>query len=211
MTGLNRNQRNTRENRRIHEVHWEKDKEKVRHAQEKSGEDRHGRKVDFDVETRRANNEYLIHDHRGRKTRSNRPNRPKDAAEDFRDGVEDFSRNQRRFWGPKNDGPVDGTPEPGQAHDYFGDYDAPVGPTKRSLKVEPPFDLADLLRPKRYSGRNGENDDYKHERRDKREDDDPRCTSDVTTLTVGCSTADRMEFQGDCPDDDAVTGQLTTL
>lgn len=235
VTGLNRNQRNTRENRRIHEVHH--DKEKVRHAQDKTGEERHGRKVDFEVETRRANNEYLIHERRGRKTRSNRASRGSKSAniepssphlrrgiplenrhvrspkrdegvglpaEDFRLGIDDFTRHQRRFWGPRNE-ENDGTPDLAQSNiDYFGDYESGSRPTKRSLKTEDFFDLADVLRVRRSPKTNSRHE-FIPGRREKREEEDPRCTSDVTTLTVGCSTADRMEFQGDCADDDAVT------
>lgn len=49
-------------------------------------------------------------------------------------------------------------------------------------------------------------------KRDEQSDDQleeqqrPRCNPDITTLTVGCSNADRMEFQSDCVDEDFVTG-----
>ncbi|XP_046477928.1 uncharacterized protein [Neodiprion pinetum] len=196
VTGMNRNQRNTRENRRIHEVH--RDKEKVRHAQEKT----------FEVEARRANNDYLVHERRGRKTRSNRrvgrsPRAPRGAEgpEDLLEGAEDFTRRQRRFWGPRSEeGGGDGKPDLVQSHvDYFGDYDTASRPTKRST----PFDLADVIRPRRALRTDAERDSS--DRREKREEEESGCVSEVTTLTVGCSTADRMEFQGDCVDDDTVT------
>lgn len=74
VTEVNRNQRNTRESRRGQQ-HQEslagrRDGEKVRHAQERS-EDRRGRKLDYEVEKRRANNEYLVHERMGRRARSN--------------------------------------------------------------------------------------------------------------------------------------------
>ncbi|CAB0035579.1 unnamed protein product, partial [Trichogramma brassicae] len=76
---------------------------------------------------------------------------------------------------------------------------------------------SDLLRMKRDMEEDEEDvdeeddDDYqdyeeRRRRRRKRQDvleEEPRrCNSDVTTLTVGCSTADRMEFQSDCVDED---------
>lgn len=220
---MNRNQRNTRENRRTvaHEGN-SREIEKVRHAQEKSvGEDRHGRKIDFKVETRRANNEYLVHEHRERKTRSNRANRggwtssgaeDRDGrsqrrsnrsrvdSEDFLTGTENLTRHQRRFWGSKNQDSGETTNA-----DYFGDYEVEPRPIKRNARVEPPaFDLADLLLRTRRSPEPSTTDG----KREKREEEDARCTSEVTTLTVGCSTADRMEFQGDCADDDSVTGDI---
>ncbi|EFN65296.1 hypothetical protein EAG_07231 [Camponotus floridanus] len=57
----------------------------------------------------------------------------------------------------------------------------------------------DLLRMKRELEER-ERDESVPERREKRNEDDSRCSSEVTTLTVGCSTADRMEFQSDCVD-----------
>lgn len=44
-------------------------------------------------------------------------------------------------------------------------------------------------------------------KREKRENDKLPCNSEITTLTIGCSTADRMEFQSECIDDTAsITG-----
>ncbi|EGI64113.1 hypothetical protein G5I_07462 [Acromyrmex echinatior] len=62
----------------------------------------------------------------------------------------------------------------------------------------------DLLRMKRELEEHERDEDIP-ERREKRNEDDSRCSSEVTTLTVGCSTADRMEFQSDCVNDDAIT------
>ncbi|KAJ8668565.1 hypothetical protein QAD02_010228 [Eretmocerus hayati] len=45
--------------------------------------------------------------------------------------------------------------------------------------------------------RRSNSDEYKRQQ--------PKCNSEITTLTVGCSTADRMEFQSDCLDDDFVS------
>ncbi|XP_012265502.2 uncharacterized protein LOC105691546 [Athalia rosae] len=242
VTGLNRNQRNTRENRRAHESPHHSDKEKLRHAQEKSattGDDRHGRKVDFEVETRRANNEYLVHERRGRKTRSNKKNeahfrrgyssgkgrsaRSAKGAEDFRSEGDELARRPRLFWeSNKEERQASGEEklEGGksdleQSHlDYFGDYDFGSAPKKRSVKgssaeTSSGFDRAEpVLGPEKNlkEDRDRFKGEYKiHDRREKREEEEPRCTSEVTTLTVGCSTADRMEFQGDCADDDAVT------
>ncbi|XP_023245780.1 uncharacterized protein LOC106640014 [Copidosoma floridanum] len=61
-----------------------------------------------------------------------------------------------------------------------------------------------------------EGDDYlvydegDRRRRRKKRDGGPEqptgsCDSEITTLTVGCSTADRMEFQSDCVDEEFVT------
>ena len=265
VTGVNRNQRNIRESRRNqHQEGVKRDREKVRHAQERTQEDRRGRKLDFDVEKRRANNEYLVHERMGRRARSNRSNRNhrdhsveevpakrtldiedllRDHArakirrgsedqrsaesasrsklrrahelakrsagdqrrtsdrskrnpktEDFRADADDFTR-IRQFWATDFDD-SDGSSILEVQEDYFGDYP----------------DTADL--PKKRSGREvtrtrrnvGELDSGRgsFERREKREEDVSRCSSEVTTITIGCSTADRMEFQTDCVEDNAI-------
>jgi len=87
--------------------------------------------------------------------------------------------------------------------DYFGDYlESESLPQKRSESLAG-MTYKDLLRMKRELE---EKDENVPERREKRNEDESRCSSEVTTLTVGCSTADRMEFQSDCLDDDAITG-----
>lgn len=297
MTDVNRNERNTRESRRSQHQQESliirRDGEKVRHAQERN-EDRRGRKLDYEVEKRRANNEYLIHERMGRRARSNHggnrsrkdysleefsaSKRSSELEEAFRDlrkralrsktrrmddqtenlrsrrshAVERLekhsqdrryardlgtvgskgevnSRNKtnriRRY--PKiedfHSDDVDAIEWPWAADpddtwisstqqaqdDYFGDYlEAENPPQKRSAPVSSAgkgMTYKDLLRIKRELEER-ETDEDIPERREKRNENDSRCSSEVTTLTVGCSTADRMEFQSDCVDDDAITG-----
>ena len=70
-------------------------------------------------------------------------------------------------------------------------------------------DYEDIIRRRRRKRRKRESD-MRHE--DEGESDErgqqqkQRCNADITTLTVGCSTADRMEFQSDCVDEDFDTG-----
>lgn len=297
VTDVNRNQRNTRESRRSQHqqesLSIRHDGEKVRHAQERN-EDRRGRKLDYEVEKRRVNNEYLVHERMGRRARSNRGNRGhKDysleeaaatlsrrsselgdtfreralrskvrrsgdhseqrsaensrskprrsrAADRFaertsreteytkidsedgevkdeinsrnrahrsrRDPIEDFRSNDadtiRRFWIAED---AWSSSSLQVQDDYFGDYlEAESPPRKRSASDTPAdkgyMTYKDLLRMKRELEER-ERDDIVPERREKRNEDDSRCNSEVTTLTVGCSTADRMEFQSDCVDD----------
>lgn len=269
-----------------------RDGEKVRHAQERN-EDRRGRKLDYEVEKRRANNEYLIHERMGRRARSNRggnrsrkdysleefsaSRRSSELEETFRDlrkralrskarrtddstedsrprtrrsralerpenrsrdarylgsegeaGSRDKANRTRRY--PKiedfhsdavdaigwpwavadpDDTWTSGTQQ-AQQDDYFGDYlEGESPPQKRSARPASPANRGmtykDLLRIKRELEER-ETDEDTPERREKRNENDSRCSSEVTTLTVGCSTADRMEFQSDCVDDDAITG-----
>lgn len=301
VTDVNRNQRNTRESRRSQHQQESPpirhDGEKVRHAQERN-EDRRGRKLDYEVEKRRANNEYLVHERMGRRARSNHggnrsrkdysleeisssrrsseleetfrdlrervlrskvrrsgdleqriaessrsKTRRSRAAEDTRyatdrgtadrneDEIDDgmnsrdkANRSRRypkiedfhpydvdligRFWAADRDD--SGTSNTLQVQgDYFGDYlEADIPPRKRSA-LESPVDKGmtykDLLRMKRELEEHERDEDIL-EKREKRNEDESRCSSEVTTLTVGCSTADRMEFQSDCVDDDAITG-----
>jgi len=307
VTDVNRNQRNTRESRKSQHQQESliirRDGEKVRHAQERN-EDRRGRKLDYEVEKRRANNEYLIHERMGRRARSNHggnrsrkdysleefsaSRRSSELEETFRDlrkralrpkarrtddptehraensrsrtrrsrAVERSekrsqdtryardlgaiggkgavnSRNKanrtRRY--PKrypsiedfHSDDVDAIEWPWAADpddtwisstqqaqdDYFGDYlETENPPQKRSAPASPAgrgMTYKDLLRIKRELEED-ETDEDTPERREKRNENDSRCSSEVTTLTVGCSTADRMEFQSDCVDDDAITG-----
>lgn len=243
MTGVNRNQRNIRENRRNLQESiggTMRDAERVRHA-----DDRRARKFDFEVEKRRANNEYLIHERLGRKARSDRSSRlnteskaptrqtrrksirtevtineqhvnvksrdrPSPKMEDFQVDIDAFTQ-IRKFWPPDFD---DGNPSKSQLihPDYFGDYEVEDKPKKRSSSSEVYLSLHDLLRLKRnidYYYEGIDDIDTVHDRREKREEEEPRCSSEVTTLNVGCSTADRMEFQSDCVDDtESVTGKL---
>ncbi|KAL0119869.1 hypothetical protein PUN28_007948 [Cardiocondyla obscurior] len=290
VTDVNRNQRNTRESRRSQHqqesLPIRHDGEKVRHAQERN-EDRRGRKLDYEVEKRRANNEYLVHERMGRRARSNRGStrnrkdysleeipsrRSSELEETFRDlrervlrskarrsgdleqrigessrfktrrsratehledktvedeinsrdkmskvnksrkyaKIEDFHPYDidaiERFWDP-NDGWNSNTLQ--VQSDYFGDYmeiDSP--PRKRSTPgnpVDKGMTYKDLLRMKRELEEH-ERDEDGPEKREKRNEDESRCNSaEVTTLTVGCSTADRMELQSDCVDDDGIT------
>lgn len=266
VTGVNRNQRNIRESRRNqHQEGVRRDREKVRHAQERTQEDRRGRKLDFDAEKRRANNEYLVHERMGRRARSNRNSRghrdhsleeasskrsldieellrdhswskirrsedqrstegasrskarrtrdvdkrstgsrPRRSPklEDFRVDADDFARIMQ-FWA------TDFEDSDGQGilevqEDYFGDYpDTSDLPKKRSGRNDRKLTYNDLLRMRRDVEKlNAEDESY--ERREKREEDISRCSSEVTTITIGCSTADRMEFQTDCVDENAI-------
>jgi len=306
VTDVNRNQRNTRESRRSQHqqesLPIRHDGEKVRHAQERN-EDRRGRKLDYEVEKRRANNEYLVYERMGRRARSNRggnrsrkdysleeislSRRSSELEETFlrervlrskvrRSGdleqriaessrsktrksravehlekdtrhaidrekvdrnegktIEDETMNSRdkvnrsrrypkiedfhpydvdmigRFWAADPDDSWTSSTLQVQG-DYFGDYlevDSP--PRKRSASGNPAdkgMTYKDLLRMKRELEEHEEDEQDIPEKREKRNEDDSRCSSEVTTLTVGCSTADRMEFQSDCVDDDAITG-----
>ncbi|XP_029678796.1 uncharacterized protein LOC115244919 [Formica exsecta] len=304
VTDVNRNQRNTRESRRgqhqQESLPIRHDGEKVRHAQERI-EDRRGRKLDYEVEKRRANNEYLIHERMGRRARSNRggnrghkdysleetatsSRRSSELEDTFRDlrertlrskirrsgdhseqhiaessrsktrrsravgrfeehaseeieyakvnseggeimdeinsrdkmnrsrryPIEDFRPDDadliKRFW------LVEDTWSSSSLQvqdDYFGDYLEAESPPRKRSALDSPADKGymtykDLLRMKRELEER-ERDDNIPERREKRNEDDSRCSSEVRTLTVGCSTADRMEFQSDCVDDDAIT------
>ncbi|KYN23408.1 hypothetical protein ALC57_04282 [Trachymyrmex cornetzi] len=305
VTDVNRNQRNTRESRRSQHqqesLPIRHDGEKVRHAQERN-EDRRGRKLDYEVEKRRANNEYLVHERMGRRARSNRGNRSRkdysleemsssrrtsELEETFRDlreralrskvrrsgdleqrvaesshsktrrsravehlekdtryamdlgrvdkneggtiedevnskdktnrsrrypKIEDFHSYDvdtiRRFWAADSDDSWTSSTLQVQG-DYFGDYlDADSPPRKRSAWGNPAdkgMTYKDLLRMKRELEERERDEDIPERREKRNEDDSSRCSSEVTTLTVGCSTADRMEFQSDCVDDDAIT------
>lgn len=322
VTEVNRNLRNTRESRKGQQ-HQEslgarRDGEKVRHAQERN-EDRRGRKLDYEVEKRRANNEYLVHERMGRRARSNhggnrgrkdynvlpaeeasswrsseledllrerslrskvrrtgsdleqhavessrsktrrlrrgvehlekRDTRyardldgeageikedatvkrartaPKDTDVDYRETVnrprrypkvEDFQPDAddvgtigRSFWPADLDDSWTSSTLQVQ-DDYFGDYLEPGEslPRKRSSEssADKGMTYKDLVRIKREL-EEYEKDDDTMERREKRDEVDLRCGSEVTTLTVGCSTADRMEFQSDCVGENAaITG-----
>lgn len=319
VTEVYQSQRNTRESRKGQQ-HQEPlaahhDGEKVRHAQERN-EDRRGRKLDYEVEKRRANNEYLVHERMGRRARSNHggnrghkdynvlpaeevsswrsseledllrerssrskvrrsgddleSSRPKtinlrrvvehlekrdtryakdlegeageikgDASvskrrtrmtpkyievdyretvnrsrgypkvEDFQPDADDVGTVERSFW------PVDlddsWTSSTLQVpDDYFGDYLEAGESLPRKRSAESPANKGmtykDLVRMKRELEEH-EKDDDTMERREKRDEVDLRCDSEVTTLTVGCSTADRMEFQSDCVGENAaITG-----
>ncbi|OAD60290.1 hypothetical protein WN48_05897 [Eufriesea mexicana] len=263
VTGVNRNQRNIRESRRNqHQEGVRRDREKVRHAQERTQEDRRGRKLDFDAEKRRANNEYLVHERMGRRARSNRNNRnhrdhsleeasskrtldiedllrdrsrsiesasrskvrrthepakrsvnmaqrasnrsrrsPK--MEDFRVDADDFTR-IRQFWTSDFDDP-DGSSILEVQEDYFGDYpDSADLPKKRSGRDERETTSSLVVARTKRNVEELDPDDGSLERREKREEDISRCSSEVTTITIGCSTADRMEFQTDCVEDNAI-------
>lgn len=303
VTDVNRNQRNTRESRRSQHqqesLSIRHDGEKVRHAQERN-EDRRGRKLDYEVEKRRANNEYLVHERMGRRARSNRggnrsrkdysleeissrrsaeleetfwdlreralrskvrrlsdleqhiaessrfkTRRTRAAEKDTRytavDRSEDktiedetksrdeVNRSRRypkiedfhpyevdmfgRFWAADSDDSWTSSTLQVQG-DYFGDYlEADSPPRKRSASGNPldkSMTYKDLLRMKRELEEEERDEDFP-EKREKRNEDDSRCSSEVTTLTVGCSTADRMEFQSDCVDDDAITGNYLSF
>ncbi|XP_076382415.1 uncharacterized protein LOC117225809 isoform X2 [Megalopta genalis] len=254
VTGVNRNQRNIRESRRNqHQEGVRREREKVRHAQERTQEERRGRKLDFEAEKRRANNEYLVHERMGRRARSNRNNRahrdfsleevsskksldiedllwdhsrskarrseeqrvPGDRSkarrpqerskrspkmEDFRWTAEDLEP-FKQIWSDFDDSDVATILE--MQADYFGDYpDTADLPKKRSGWHHRRMTYKDLFRTRRDLEEldSGESS----ERREKREEDISRCSSEVTTITIGCSTADRMEFQTDCVDDNSI-------
>lgn len=254
--------------------------------------------MDYDVEKRRANNEYLIHERMGRRARSNRGNRghkdysleettssrrSSELEDTFRDlqeralrskvrrsgdhseqriaeslrtktrrsravgrfeehgsqeleyakvskegreikdeinsrdnanrsrryPIEDFRLNDAdtigRFWAMED---AWSSSSLQVQDDYFGDYLEIENPPRKRSASDSPTDKGymtykDLLRMKRELEER-ERDESVPERREKRNEDDSRCSSEVTTLTVGCSTADRMEFQSDCVD--AITG-----
>ncbi|XP_072757983.1 uncharacterized protein [Anoplolepis gracilipes] len=301
VTDVNRNQRNTRESRKSQHqqesLPVRHDGEKVRHAQERN-EDRRGRKLDYEVEKRRANNEYLIHERMGRRARSNRGNRGhkdysleetasssrksseledtfrnlrersskvrrsgdhseqrigeslhsktrrsravarfeehtsqetqytkvSNESEEIKDEINSRDKANKLKRYPIEDFTSDDVNTIGRfwvledawsssslqvQDDYFGDYLEPESPPRKRSVSDSPADKGymtykDLLRMKREL-EEYEREESVLERRKKRNEDDSRCSSEVTTLTVGCSTADRMEFQSDCVDDDAIT------
>lgn len=302
VTDVNRNQRNTRESRRSQHqqesLPIRHDGEKVRHAQERN-EDRRARKLDYEVEKRRANNEYLVHERMGRRARSNRGgNRSRkdysleelssrrsseleetfwdlreralrskvrrssdseqriaessrsktrrsraaekdttdrgrvdrnegDTIEDEMNSRDKVNKSRRyskiedfhlydvdmigRFWVADPDDSWTSSTLQVQG-DYFGDYlEADSPPRKRSAsESDKGMTYKDLLRMKRELEERDRDEDIL-EKREKRNEEESRCSSEVTTLTVGCSTADRMEFQSDCVDDDAITGNYPFL
>ncbi|XP_043272415.1 uncharacterized protein [Venturia canescens] len=289
VTDLNRNQRNTRDSRRnvqeTGQIQRRRERDKVRHS-----EDRRGRKLDFETETRRANNEYLVHERQGRRTRSDRSGRNREdngdedgktkkseespnigeilrtlgnsgkiikeqmvrdkrlaassssrtklrdvdrlilekatsseeerrvrrstrhrrnpKMEDFQVDMDDFTQ-MRQFW--TRDIERDGSSPMLLAQaDYFGDYGNEEAPKKRSTPTGHGgsfLTYRDLVRIRRdiESQEDSRESDEYVEKREKREEEEGGCNSEVTTLTVGCSTADRMELQSDCVDDDAIT------
>ncbi|XP_015116298.1 uncharacterized protein LOC107040647 [Diachasma alloeum] len=208
VTGVNRNPRNIRENRR--QSSDKSDEMRVRHS-----DDRRGHKFDFDVEKKKANNEYLIHERPGRRVRSDRMSRAHDpkvvrrtrrkSRSEVLDGVkrtprstkiEDFHIDAEELGKLGEFSDLEDVSSMVQVQDeYFGDYEMEK-PEKRSNYLT----YEDLL----TFRRDVENDKYADEfseKREKREEEDSRCTSEVTTLNIGCSTADRMEFQSDCVDE----------
>lgn len=139
--------------------------------------------------------DYFLRQRKSRPRRTSDSDKRSPSTEDFQ--LDEFVK-MRKFWLPTPDY-LDNSPD--LELDYFGDYllRGEHPPRKRS-----PEDLTltfhEVLRPKRENSRRVASS------RGKREGEEPRCNSEVTTLTVGCSTADRMEFQTDCVDEDAVTG-----
>ncbi|KAK0176739.1 hypothetical protein PV328_000846 [Microctonus aethiopoides] len=217
VTGIGHNQRNVRENQRNFGGGTFRDLERVRH-----GDDRHGRKFDFNIDKRRANNEYLLHEQSGRKIRSDRSNwyhtefksnknklknirkrRGIKTLEDFQIGLDAFKQNGKIY--PREFDDMNLSSQLLQVQeDHFGDYESDEKPNKRSLNLDDVYlSYHDLLRIKRNLEYEMEDDELNddNERREKREEDETRCSPEVTTLNVGCSTADRMEFQSDCVDD----------
>ncbi|XP_011495489.1 PREDICTED: uncharacterized protein LOC105360309 [Ceratosolen solmsi marchali] len=219
--------------------------ERVRHGQE--------RKLEFDIQKRRGNNQYLIHEQSQRRVRSGvqqqrqlvdsqdpeetveellmkkklsarRTGHPlirgdnqslfdrkyrtrrEPKLEDFQADMDDFAQ-MHRSWGPRRvtDDSQDRNIEEVAEDNYFADYMEEVAEPLKT-RVYPRFlSYADLLRLKRDAERE-EREELDHRRkREESEEERPRCNSDITTLTVGCSTADRMEFQSDCVDEDFVT------
>ncbi|XP_066599100.1 uncharacterized protein [Prorops nasuta] len=273
VTGVNQNQRNTRDNKKG-QLHQEtqtsrREREKVRHGEDHRG----GRKMDFEIETRRANNEYLIRERLGRRARSNRYNgighrdgsnedmstgyleemlsshgpghgkvrktrdisrlkwssrtggtervkveewndraeeksalkrvrmRRSSAREDFQVDQDEYAQ-IRQFWAPEFDDSTLSAFVQAQA-DYFGEYPETENlPKKRSPEERGSssgMTYDDLVRMRRdLDGPDRFEDSL--ERREKREEEETRCSSEVTTLNIGCSTADRMEFRTDCED-----------
>uniref|UniRef100_A0A0C9QTR0 C2orf16 protein n=1 Tax=Fopius arisanus TaxID=64838 RepID=A0A0C9QTR0_9HYME len=213
VTSVNRNQRNIREDH--HTSDDKKDESRIRHS-----DDRRGHAFDFDTGKKRANNEYLRHETSGRGVRSERTSRAHDSKVVKRtrrksrsEGLDAISRTR---WSPVNED-FNINPEIlGGSHkfsdfedestmiqiqdDYFGDYKIEK-PEKRSNYLS----YEDILRFRKDVESDNYDDDFL-ERREKREEENTECTSEVTTLNVGCSTADRMEFQNDCIDEnDAIT------
>ncbi|XP_031785287.1 uncharacterized protein LOC100114326 isoform X1 [Nasonia vitripennis] len=148
--------------------------------------------------------------------------------EDFQLDKDDLTHQASPIW-TRDSREDDSNLEEMSDADYFGEYidEAPVEPPKKK-RVYPTFlTYSDLVRLKREIEEDEDDvesdDDYevydeedeeearrrrrRRKKRDAMEEDEqrPRCNSDITTLTVGCSTADRMEFQSECVDDDAVT------
>lgn len=158
--------------------------------------------VSQEIEYAKVSNEGEIKDEINSKDKENRSRRY--PIEDFRPNDADTIG---RFWVVED---AWSSSSLQVQDDYFGDYLEVENPPRKRSASDNPTDKGymtykDLLRMKRELEER-ERDESVPERREKRNEDDSRCSSEVTTLTVGCSTADRMEFQSDCVDDDAITG-----
>ncbi|XP_044017662.1 uncharacterized protein LOC122858670 [Aphidius gifuensis] len=210
VTEVNRNQKINDNNKKSNES---PDETHLRHS-----DDRKSRKYDFDIDQRRVNNDYKIHEHLNRRSRTKRSSEHDDISkkinlkiikkseiakkvikkniENFHINISEFSK-IGEFW-DFEDRVADTSHD-----DYFGDYEVNEKPEKRSNLLS----YNDLLRIKRSLNDDSYNyDDNYSEKREKREEEESKCNAEVTTLNVGCSTADKMEFQSDCIDDnDAVT------
>ncbi|XP_008560637.1 uncharacterized protein LOC103580598 [Microplitis demolitor] len=222
VSGIHDNQRNTRENQHTSQnslIVKIQEANKVRHT-----EDRESQKVDAETEKKRINNKYLIRERNGRKVRSNHSNRYHNNLKRVRtrrkskiDVTDDTQYRIARS--PKIEDfqmHVDTIPQVPQLrslksddtlldelHNPNEDFETNNKPLIKLFDSESiSLSYHDLLRVKR-SLQSNENEEFSDdpEKRGKREEDDLQCNSEITTLTIGCSTADRMEFQSDCMDD----------
>lgn len=209
VTEVNRNQKMNDNNKKSNES---PDETHLRHS-----DDRKSRKYDFDIDQRRVNNDYKIHEHLNRRSRTIRSSEFDDVSKKInlktikknkiaKKNIENFNINISEFSGAGEFSDFEDRAAETSHDDYFGDYEVNEKPEKRSNLLS----YNDLLRIKRSLNDDSYNyDDNYNEKREKREEEESKCSAEVTTLNVGCSTADKMEFQSDCIDDsDAVTGKI---
>lgn len=157
------------------------------------------------------------------KSRSRRQSK----LEEFAVDMDDFAQTHRSWHAAAVNPNVEQV-----SNEYLGEYTEGVKEPRKKRAPLPTFlSFDDLVRLKREIEEDEDDvgEEYEYEvyddRRRKRlaySDEDEqrqqhqqhqpaRCNSDVTTLNVGCSTADRMELQSDCVDDYFVTGEARYL
>lgn len=198
MTGINRIQKNNRKSRSYHNEPKSSEQDKVRH----STEERLAKKLNSEVNKRRAKSKRITRQSDKTLIRHNIDRRDAHRLEDFQVDADDFTQ-MHGSWTSQFEGKEDML----RVHDdYFGDYDDDKNPPKKRFST-PQEDISlltyqDLVVMKR--GFRSDADSAK--KRKKRDETKTKCHSGITTLIIGCSTADKMELLSDCIDDDSVTG-----
>ncbi|CAD6242213.1 GSCOCG00009454001-RA-CDS [Cotesia congregata] len=227
VTGINRNQRNTRENSKSFQkslIIQIQPTERVRHSEDHKYEN-------FEIETKRRsiNNKYSIRERIGRKVRSNHSNRYHSNIKGTRTRrksiVEvtnkspyriarspkinnwrmdlDTILNLHKSWSSKSK--YNALQKFEALNEYFEDFGNESKQLRKLSDSEViAFSNNNFSRVKRnFEIRDNDKSNNNFGKREKRENDKLPCNSEITTLTIGCSTADRMEFQSECIDDTA--------